>query len=123
MGAYLLRRLLTAIPTLLVIITLAFALLHLAPGGPFDSQKAMLPEIRASIEASYHLNESVPRQYLRYLAQLAHGDMGPSFQYRNTSVNELIAQGLPIDLAVGSLARPWACWRRLIAVACGISSR
>ena len=104
MGAYLLRRLLTAIPTLLVIITLAFALLHLAPGGPFDSQKAMLPEIRASLEASYHLNESVPRQYLRYLAQLAHGDMGPSFQYRNTSVNELIAQGLPIDLAVGSLA-------------------
>ncbi len=104
MGAYFLRRLLTAIPTLLVIITLAFALLHAAPGGPFDTEKAILPEIRASIEATYHLNESLPRQYLHYLGQLAHADLGPSFQYRNTSVNELISQGLPIDLTIGGLA-------------------
>jgi oligopeptide transport system permease protein len=104
MGAYLLRRLLTAVPTLLVIVTLGFALLHAAPGGPFDSDKTMLPEIRASVEAAYHLDEPLPLQYLRYLGRLAHGDLGPSFQYRDTSVNELIAQGLPIDLTIGGLA-------------------
>ena len=104
MISFVLRRLLYAIPTLLVIVTLAFGLLHAAPGGPFDTEKDMPPEIQASIEATYHLDESVPRQYLRYVQQLLHGDFGPSFQYRNTSVNELIAQGLPIDLTVGGLA-------------------
>jgi len=101
---YIARRILYAIPTLLVIITLAFALLHAAPGGPFDADKALLPEIRASIDAAYHLDESLPRQYLRYLGSVLHGDFGPSFQYRDTSVNTLIAQGLPIDLTVGGLA-------------------
>ena len=90
-----------AIPTLLVIVTLAFVLLHLAPGGPFSADKAMLPEIQHGIEARYHLDEPLWRQYLRYLGDLAHGDLGPSFQYRNTSVNELIAQGFPVDLTVG----------------------
>ena len=101
---FLLRRILYALPTMLVIVTLAFGLLHAAPGGPFDAEKAMLPEIRASVEAAYHLDESVPRQYLRYLGRVLHGDLGPSFQYRDTSVNTLIAQGLPIDLTVGGLA-------------------
>ena len=101
---FLLRRLLTAIPTLLVIATLAFALLHLTPGGPFDSERALEPHIQHAIEARYHLDEPIWRQYLRYLIDLAHGDLGPSFQYRDTSVNQMIAQGLPIDLAVGSCA-------------------
>ncbi|HXN09796.1 MAG TPA: ABC transporter permease, partial [Steroidobacteraceae bacterium] len=101
---YTLRRLLGAIPTLLLIATLAFAMLHAAPGGPFDSEKQMLPEIQKSIEAQYHLDEPLWRQYLRYLGNLAHGDLGPSFQYRDTSVNELIAQGFPVDLAVGGSA-------------------
>ncbi len=101
---FLLRRLLTAIPTLLVIGTLAFMLLHLTPGGPFDSDKVLEPRIQHAIEARYHLNEPVWSQYLRYLGELAHGDFGPSFQYRNTSVNELIAQGLPVDAAIGSAA-------------------
>lgn len=104
MLAFVLRRLGTAIPTLFVIATLSFALLHAAPGGPFDSEKELMPEIRASIEAAYHLDEPVWRQYVRYIGQLARGDLGPSFQYRNTSVNELIAQGLPIDLTIGGLA-------------------
>jgi len=104
MLAFVLRRLGTAIPTLFVIATLSFVLLHAAPGGPFDSDKVLLPEIQASIEAAYHLDEPVLQQYARYLGQLARGDLGPSFQYRNTSVNELIAQGLPIDLAIGGLA-------------------
>jgi len=98
---YLLRRLLGAIPTLLVIATIAFLLLHAAPGGPFDADKRMLPEIQRAIEARYHLNEPLWRQYLRYLSDLAHGDLGPSFQYRSTSVNEIIAQGLPVDATVG----------------------
>ena len=108
MLAFVLRRLGTAIPTLFVIATLSFGLLHAAPGGPFDSDKEMLPEIRASIEAAFHLDEPVWRQYVRYLGQLVRGDLGPSFQYRNTSVNELIAQGLPIDLTVGGLALAFA---------------
>jgi oligopeptide transport system permease protein len=101
---YFLRRLLGAIPTLLVIATLAFALLHAVPGGPFDSAKAMEPEIKKSIEARYHLDEPLWRQYGRYIGDLAHGDLGPSFQYRGTSVNELVAQGFPVDLAVGGTA-------------------
>jgi oligopeptide transport system permease protein len=101
---YTLRRLLGALPTLLVIVTLAFLLLHAAPGGPFDSEKRMMPEIQKSIEARYHLDEPLWRQYLRYLGDLAHGDLGPSFQYRSTSVNEIIAQGLPVDATIGLTA-------------------
>src|ERR1700685_2062153 len=101
---YILHRVLQSIPTLLLPISIAFVLLHAAPGGPFAADKAMLPEIQRSIEARYHLDEPLWRQYLRYLGNLAHGDLGPSFQYRNTSVNELIAEGFPVDLAVGRSA-------------------
>ena len=104
MTRFILQRLLTAIPTLLVIATLAFMLLHLTPGGPFDSDKLLVPQIQRSIEAHYHLDEPLWKQYLRYLNDLAHGDLGPSFQYRNTSVNELVAQGLPVDAAIGGTA-------------------
>ena len=101
---YTLRRLLGAVPTLLVIVTLAFLLLHAAPGGPFDSERRILPAIQKSIEAKYHLDEPLWRQYLRYLGDLARGDLGPSFQYRSTSVNEIIAQGLPVDATIGLTA-------------------
>ena len=104
MTRFILQRLLTAVPTLLVIATLAFMLLHLTPGGPFDSDKLLVPQIQRSIEAHYHLDEPLWKQYLRYLNDLAHGDLGPSFQYRNTSVNELVAQGLPVDAAIGGTA-------------------
>jgi oligopeptide transport system permease protein len=106
------HRLLFAIPTLIVIATLAFALLHATPGGPFDSAKRMPAAIQRSIEARYHLDEPLWRQYLRYMNDLAHGDLGPSYQYRNTSVNELIRQGLPVDALIGSLAL-------LVAIALG----
>jgi oligopeptide transport system permease protein len=111
------KRLLVAIPTLLVIITLAFALLHAAPGGPFDSDKVLVPEIRTAIEARYHLDEPVPMQYLRYLGGIVRGDFGPSFQYQDSSVNDLIAQGLPIDLTIGLLAMVLAL---LIGVPLGV---
>ena len=101
---YLANRLLIAIPTLIVIATLAFGLLHATPGGPFDTAKRMPAAIQRTIEAKYHLDEPLWRQYLRYMNDLAHGDLGPSFQYRNTSVNELIHQGLAVDATVGLLA-------------------
>ena len=104
MARYLLGRLLTAIPTLLVIATLAFTLLHSTPGGPFDSDRQLVPQIQHSIEARYHLDDPVWLQFAHYLRDLARGDLGPSFQYRNTSVNELIAQGLPVDVAIGGTA-------------------
>jgi oligopeptide transport system permease protein len=90
-----------ALPTLLVIVTLAFSLLRLTPGGPFDSERPMLPEIRRSLEAQYHLDEPAWQQYLRYLGSLSRLDLGPSFQYRNTRVNELVSQGLPVDAIIG----------------------
>jgi oligopeptide transport system permease protein len=101
---YLILRLLIAIPTMLLIATIAFVLLHATPGGPFDRAKRMSPAIKQSIEAKYHLNEPLWQQYGRYLGDLARGDLGPSFQYRDTSVNELIRQGLPVDALIGSLA-------------------
>jgi oligopeptide transport system permease protein len=101
---YIVRRVFESVPTLLLIVTVAFALLHLAPGGPFSADKAMLPEIQHGIEARYHLDEPLWRQYLRYLGDLVHGDLGPSFQYRNTSVNQIIANGFPVDLTVGLCA-------------------
>jgi oligopeptide transport system permease protein len=101
---FLIVRVLGAVPTILAIVTLAFVLLRAAPGGPFDQEKEMLPAIRANIERVYHLDESLPVQYLRYLKQLLHGDLGPSFQYRDTTVNELIATGLPVDATIGVLA-------------------
>jgi oligopeptide transport system permease protein len=104
MMRFLAQRLLTAVPTLLIIATLAFALLHATPGGPFDSAKRIPPEIEHSIEAQYHLDEPLWRQYLRYMGSLAHGDLGPSYQYRDTSVNELIRQGFPVDATIGTCA-------------------
>jgi len=98
---FILRRLLTTIPTLLLVATLAFSLLHLAPGGPFSSDKHILPAIQHSLDVQYHLDEPLWRQYLRYLGNLAHGDLGPSFQYRGTRVNEIIAQGFRVDLTIG----------------------
>lgn len=101
---YTLRRLLGAIPTLLIIITLAFLLLHAAPGGPFDVQKRIPPAIERNIERMYHLNEPLYEQYFRYLGDILRGNFGPSYQYRDTTVNQIIAQGLPVDLIIGGFA-------------------
>lgn len=110
---YTLRRLLSAVPTLLVIVTLAFALLHAAPGGPFDTVKALPPQIKENIERAYHLDEPLYEQYLRYLDQVVHGNLGPSYQYRNTTVNDLIREGLPVDLTIGG-------WAMVLALSLGI---
>jgi len=97
-------RLLGLVPTLLMLITIAFFLIRVAPGGPFDSEKALPDEIRLNLEAKYHLDEPLLQQYFRYLGQIITLDFGPSFQYKDWSVNELIALGFPVSLTIGALA-------------------
>jgi oligopeptide transport system permease protein len=104
MARHALRRLLGLIPTLLMLITVAFFLMRVAPGGPFDSEKTLPPEIEANLNAKYHLDEPLIQQYFRYLGQVAVLDFGPSFQYKDWTVNELIAQGFPVSLTVGLAA-------------------
>lgn len=104
MTAYAFKRLLSAIPTLLVLVTLTFFMMRAAPGGPFDRERSLPPEIEAAINAQYHLDEPLWQQYLRYLGGLVQGDLGPSFKYPGYSVTELIAQGLPVSLTLGLYA-------------------
>lgn len=93
-----------ALLTLWLLVTLCFVLMRAAPGGPFDVEREVTPEIRARLEARYHLDEPLPSQYLRYLGQLAQGDLGPSFQYPDYTVNELIAGGLQVSVPLGLAA-------------------
>ena len=90
---------------LLLIASLAFLLVRLAPGGPFDrDRKPASPEIERQIKAKYHLDESIGKQYVRFLGGLAHGDFGASLKYRNHSVSEVILQGFPVSLSLGTFA-------------------
>jgi oligopeptide transport system permease protein len=104
MLTYSIRRLAGAVPTLLVIVTAAFFLMRLAPGGPFDDEQALPPEIAANLEAAYGLDQPVLVQYRNYLAGLLRGDLGPSFRYKDFRVSELIAQGLPVTAGLGAAA-------------------
>lgn len=101
---YALIRLLSAMPALLILITLTFFMMRAAPGGPFDRERDVDPEVRAKLEQAYHLDEPLWKQYGRYLSALSKGDLGPSFKYADRSVNELIAGGFPVSLKIGSLA-------------------
>jgi oligopeptide transport system permease protein len=102
---YFVKRIAFAIPLLLVISALAFVLVRLAPGGPFDRERAPAsPEIERNLRAKYHLDESIWKQYARYLSDLAHGDFGSSLKYRDHTVNDIIAQGLPVSMLLGGLA-------------------
>ncbi|MBN8280977.1 MAG: oligopeptide ABC transporter permease OppB [Gammaproteobacteria bacterium] len=109
-----LRRLLESIPTLLILIAVTFFMMRVAPGGPFDREKKLAPEIEANLRAAYHLDEPLWQQFGRYLWNLAHGDFGPSFQYRERSVTELIGTGFPVSLQLGGLAM-------LIALVVGVT--
>jgi len=102
---YFLRRLASLVPLLLVISFLAFVLVRLAPGGPFDRErKPASPEIERQLAAKYHLDEPIWKQYVRYLAGIAHGDFGPSLKYRNHTVTDIIVQALPVSMLLGALA-------------------
>jgi oligopeptide transport system permease protein len=104
MARYFLKRLAGAIPTLLIIITAAFFLIRSAPGGPFDQEQSLPPEIMANLERAYGLDLPIWAQYGRYLDALAHGDFGPSFKYKDFTVTELIGQGFPVTLQLGVIA-------------------
>jgi oligopeptide transport system permease protein len=97
-------RALQSIPVILVVITVTFFLVRLAPGGPFSAEKAVIPEVKAALEAQYGLDLPMFQQYLAYLGDLAHGDLGPSFKYPGRSVNELIAAGFPVTAELGLYA-------------------
>jgi oligopeptide transport system permease protein len=101
MAGYVLRRFLGALPTLFVIVTLTFFMMHAAPGGPFDSQRRLSPEVEHNIKAAYNLDKPVWQQYLIYLDQLAHGDLGPSFKNKDFTVAQLIGIGLPVSATIG----------------------
>ncbi len=100
-----LRRLL-AIPLLAwAVASLAFFLMRAAPGGPFDRERAPASkEVEAALKARYHLDEPLWRQYVRFLAGLAHADLGPSLKYRHHGVNDILAQALPVSMTLGGLA-------------------
>jgi oligopeptide transport system permease protein len=104
MLSFIVRRLLGAIPTLFVIITIAFFMIRLAPGGPFDSERSVPKEIEANLNRVYHLDQPLPLQYLHYLGSVLEGDFGPSFTYKDFTVTELIWSGFPVSVQLGGTA-------------------
>ena len=110
-------RLLQAIPVIFVVITATFFLVRSAPGGPFDSEKAVLPEVKRALEAQYKLDLPLHEQYIAYLGDLSNGDLGPSFKYPGRSVNEILGSGLPVTAELGLYALSFAL---LIGVLAGV---
>ena len=108
MVSLLLKRFLHGVVVLWVVATLTFLLLRVAPGGPFDSERKLPPEVIANLEAKYHLDEPVWQQYARYLAGIAQGDFGPSYKYLDRGVAEIIADTLPTSALLGILAIAFA---------------
>ena len=105
---YALLRLLGAIPTLLLVIVLAFLMVHAAPGGPFDDERVLPPEIEANIARAYQLDEPLAQQFLSYMSGLLRGDLGPSYRYRDHTVSELIGSAFPLSLKLGAMAMVFA---------------
>ncbi|MGI9202611.1 MAG: ABC transporter permease subunit [Woeseiaceae bacterium] len=112
---YACMRILGAIPTLLLVIAIAFLMVRAAPGGPFDSERALPPEVEQNIEKAYRLDEPLPAQFVRYLAGVVRGDFGPSFRYRDYTVSEIIRQAFPLSMRLGALAM-------LLALVVGVSA-
>jgi oligopeptide transport system permease protein len=104
MFRYFLRRLAGAIPTLFIIVSLSFFLVRVAPGGPFDQEQSLPPEIAANLQRAYGLDQPIWTQYARYMRGVLHGDFGPSFRYKDFTVTELIAQGFPVTFELGAIA-------------------
>ena len=112
---FIIRRLAIAIPTMLILIIFSFSMMHLAPGGPFTSERPLPPQVLANIEAKYGLDKSVPEQMVNYIKDIVTKfDFGPSFRFKDRSVNDIIAQGFPVTLTYG-----W--WSFVFAVTIGVS--
>lgn len=101
MFRYIVSRTLKSIPTLFALSLITFFMMRVAPGGPFSGNRRVPPEVRANIEAAYHLNEHLWTQYGRWIWGVLHFDFGPSFKYRDYSVSDLIAGGFPTSVEVG----------------------
>ncbi len=101
MWSFAFRRALATIPTLLAVITVCYLLLHATPGGPFDEERKVSAAVLANLQAKYHLDQPLWKQYLYYLNNLLHGDLGASFRYEDWTVNELVAKALPVSAAIG----------------------
>jgi len=110
-----LPRLLGAIPTLLLVIVLAFLMVHAAPGGPFDDERVLPPEIEKNIAKAYQLDQPLPKQFFAYMSGLLRGDLGPSYRYRDHTVSELIGSAFPLSLKLGAMAM-------LLAVVIGVGA-
>ncbi|ADZ93347.1 oligopeptide ABC transporter permease OppB [Marinomonas mediterranea] len=113
MLSLIIKRILEAIPTLLVLITVSFFLMHFAPGSPLTTERGLPPEIMANIAAKYHLDEPVTSQYLRYLWNILQGDLGASFVHKDFTINDLVAQSFPVSAEIG-------IWSFIVAVLIGV---
>ncbi|MGK3963495.1 ABC transporter permease [Sorangium sp. So ce118] len=114
MSTYAIKRLLSIIPTLFIVATLVFVMVRIVPGGPFDQERAVPVEVQRQLDAKYHLNDPVLKQYGDWLlALVTKGDLGPTFKYPNRTVNEIIALSLPVSMQLGF-------WAMLFALAMGI---
>ncbi len=115
MASYFFRRLAVAAPTLLALVVLSYVLMYAAPGGPFDAERALPPEVMANLERKYGLDQPLAVQIWRYVVAVAtEFDFGPSFQYKDQTVNEIIRQGFPVTLTYGALSFA-------VAVSAGVS--
>src|SRR5437588_2019168 len=103
MFSLIIKRFLWSIPVLWIVATLTFLMVRIVPGGPFDAEKNLPPEIVANIKAKYHLDKPVPEQYLLYMQRLARGDLGVSYKYVNRTVNDILAAALPVSVTLGLL--------------------
>ena len=101
MVRFIIRRLVSLIPTLFLIVTFSFFIMKAAPGGPFSAERSVPPEVLANINKVYHLDEPLVKQYVRYLGDMLQGKLGPSFRYKDYTVNELIGNTLPNSLILG----------------------
>ncbi len=110
---FIIRRIFVAIPTLLVLITISFILVHSAPGSPFSSDRNVPPEIMKNIEAKYHLDRPLPVQYIYYLKDIVSWDFGPSFKYTDYTINELVNESFVVSLEIG-------VWAFVMALVSGV---
>ncbi len=114
MGRFILRRIALMLVALWVVVTVTFFLAHMIPGGPFDREKPVPEAIKKNLEEKYHLNEPLWKQYILYLNDILHGDLGPSFKYPDRTVNDIISESFPVSAELGF-------WAVLIATVVGIS--
>ncbi|MBP54745.1 oligopeptide ABC transporter permease OppB [Marinobacter sp.] len=113
MFSFIIRRLAVAVPTILALITVSFVLMHAAPGGPFTNERNVPEAVMENIEAKYNLDKPLWQQYLIYVGNVAQGDLGPSFRYKDFTVNELIESSFPRSAYIGA-------WSFLFVVVFGV---